>query len=60
MKLKITLVKSVIGYSEHQRKIVKALGLGKTQSSVIQEDTPNIRGMINKISHLVSVEEVKA
>lgn len=60
MKLKITLVKSVIGYSEHQRKIVKALGLGKTQSSVIQEDTPNIRGMINKISHLVSVEEVQA
>jgi len=60
MKLKITLVKSVIGYSEHQRKIVKALGLGKTQSSVIQEDTPNIRGMIHKVSHLVSVEEVQA
>ncbi len=60
MKLKITLVKSVIGYSEHQRKIVKALGLGKTQSSVIQEDTPSIRGMIHKVSHLVSVEEVQA
>ena len=60
MKLKITLVKSVIGYSEHQRKIVKALGLGKTQSSVIQEDTPSIRGMIHKVSRLVSVEEVQA
>ena len=60
MKLKITLVKSVIGYSEHQRKIVKALGLGKTQSSVIQEDTPSIRGMIHKVIHLVSVEEVQA
>ncbi len=60
MKLKITLVKSVIGYSEHQRNIVKALGLKKTQSSVIQEDTPSIRGMINKVSHLVSVEEVQA
>ena len=60
MKLKITLVKSVIGYSEHQRKIDKALGLGKTQSSVIQEDTPSIRGMIHKVSHLVSVEEVQA
>ena len=60
MKLKTTLVKSVIGYSEHQRNIVKALGLKKTQSSVIQEDTPSIRGMINKVSHLVSVEEVQA
>ena len=60
MKLKITLVKSVIGYSEHQRNIVKALGLKKTQSSVIQEDTPSIRGMIKKVSHLVSVEEVQA
>ena len=60
MKLKITLVKSVIGYSEHQRNIVKALGLKKTHSSVIQEDTPSIRGMTNKVSHLVSVEEVQA
>ena len=60
MKLKITLVKSVIGYSEHQRNIVKALGLTKAHSSVIQEDTPSIRGMINKVSHLVSVEEVQA
>ena len=58
MKLKITLVKSVIGYSEDQRQTVKALGLKKTNSSVIQEDTAVIRGMIKKVSHLVKVEEI--
>ncbi|MBR6755943.1 MAG: 50S ribosomal protein L30 [Peptococcaceae bacterium] len=57
-QLKITLVKSVIGSSERQRNVVKALGLKKTNSSVVQEDTPTIRGMVNKVSHLVSVEEV--
>ena len=60
MKLKITLVKSVIGYSEDQRQTVKALGLKKTNSSVIQEDTAVIRGMIKKVNHLVSVEEIQA
>jgi len=60
MKLKITLVKSVIGYSEDQRQTVKALGLKKTNSSVIQEDTAVIRGMIKKVNHLVSVDEVQA
>lgn len=59
-QIKITLVKSVIGSSEKQRNIVKALGLKKTNSSVIQEDTATIRGMINKINHLVSVDEVQA
>ena len=59
-QLKITLVKSVIGSSERQRNVVKALGLKKTNSSVVQEDTPTIRGMVNKVSHLVSVEEVEA
>ena len=57
-QLKITLVKSVIGSSERQRNVVKALGLKKTNRSVVQEDTPTIRGMVNKVSHLVSVEEV--
>lgn len=57
-QLKITLVKSVIGSSERQRKVVKALGLKKTNSSVIQEDTATIKGMIEKVKHLVSVEEV--
>lgn len=59
-QIKITLVKSVIGSSEKQRNVVKALGLKKTNSSVIQEDTATIRGMINKINHLVSVDEVQA
>ncbi len=56
-KLKITLVKSLIGRPEDQRMNVRALGLTKTNSSVIQEDTPQIRGMINKVTHLLKVEE---
>ena len=59
-QIKITLVKSVIGSSEKQRNIVKALGLKKTNSSVIQNYTATIRGMINKINHLLSVDEVQA
>jgi large subunit ribosomal protein L30 len=58
-KLKITLIRSVIGRQEDQRATVKALGLGKTNSSVTQDDSPAIRGMIRKVSHLVSVEEVQ-
>jgi len=56
-KLKITLVRSLIGRPEPQRRIVRALGLTKTNSSVIQEDTPQVRGMINKVTHLLKVEE---
>jgi len=56
--LKITLVKSVIGAKPNQKANVKALGLGKTNSSVVQKDNPATRGMINKVSHLVKVEEV--
>ncbi|MEJ7541291.1 MULTISPECIES: 50S ribosomal protein L30 [Staphylococcus] len=56
-KLQITLTKSVIGRPETQRKTVKALGLGKINSSVTVEDNAAIRGQINKVSHLVSVEE---
>ncbi|EGQ2671491.1 50S ribosomal protein L30 [Staphylococcus pseudintermedius] len=56
-KLQITLTKSVIGRPETQRKTVKALGLGKVNSSVTVEDNVAIRGQINKVSHLVSVEE---
>ncbi len=59
-QIKITLVKSVIGSPERQRRVVKALGLKKTNSSVIQEDTPVIRGMVAKVHHLVSVEEIDA
>jgi large subunit ribosomal protein L30 len=58
-KLKITLTRSLIGRPENQRVTVKALGLGKMNSSVIQDDTPAIRGMVRKVEHLVSVEEVQ-
>lgn len=56
--LKITLVKSIIGRPQDQRGTVKALGLGKTNSSVVREESPIIMGMIKKVSHLVKVEEV--
>jgi large subunit ribosomal protein L30 len=58
-KLKITLIRSLIGRPEDQRATVKALGLGKTNSSVVQDDSPVIRGMVRKVVHLVSVEEVQ-
>lgn len=57
-KLKITLTRSLIGRNEKQRATVKALGLNKTQSSVVQEDTPVIRGMIKKVDFLLKVEEI--
>lgn len=57
--LKITLVRSLIGRPEVQRRTVKSLGLTKIGSSVIQNDTPDIRGKITKVSHLVKVEEVQ-
>lgn len=59
-ELKITLVKSVIGSKKNQRETVKSLGLNKTNSAVIQKDTPDIRGKIHTVSHLVKVEEVEA
>ncbi len=57
-KIKITLTKSPIGYNKKQRAIAESLGLGKLQSSAIQEDTPDILGKIHAIQHLVSVEPV--
>ena len=56
-KLKITLVKSTIGRKQDQIATVKALGLRKIRHVVEHNDTPQIRGMINKVSHLVEVEE---
>jgi large subunit ribosomal protein L30 len=58
-KIKITLRRSVIGATERTKLNVKALGLRRIDSSVIQEATPQILGMIKKVSHLVCVEEVK-
>lgn len=57
-KLRITLVKSVIGTPGDQRATVRTLGLGKLNSSAEHNDTPQIRGMIHKVSHLLKVEEV--
>ena len=59
-KLKITLTRSLIGYKQDQRATVRALGLGKLNSTVVQEDNPTIRGMVHKVRHLVKVEEVEA
>ena len=58
-KLKITLTRSLIGRPEDQRATVRALGLGKTNSSVVQDDSPAIRGMVRKVRHLVRVEDVQ-
>lgn len=58
-KLKITLVKSVIGRKKDQIATVEALGLKKIRDVVEHNDTPAIRGMVTKVSHLVSVEEAK-
>ncbi|KXB56641.1 50S ribosomal protein L30 [Gemelliphila asaccharolytica] len=59
MTLKITLTRSIIGRPEKQRKVVQALGLKKMHQTVEHKDNAAIRGMINKISHLVTVEESK-
>lgn len=58
-KVKVTLTRSLIGRKPNQRKTVKALGLGRINSSVDVELNPAIEGMINTISHLIKVEELK-
>lgn len=57
-KLQITLTRSVIGRSEDQKKTVEALGLKKLHQTVEKPDNAAIRGMINKVSHLVTVKEI--
>ncbi|MEM1127853.1 MAG: 50S ribosomal protein L30 [Bacteroidota bacterium] len=57
-KLKITQVRSLIRQSGPQKGTIKALGLRKINHSVVHEDTPQIRGMINKVQHLIQVDEV--
>jgi large subunit ribosomal protein L30 len=59
-RLRITWVKSTIGYQQDQRGTIRALGFRRRGQVVEQADTPVIRGMIRKISHLVQVEEVEA
>ena len=57
-KVKITLVKSTIGRKQDQIATVSALGLKKISQSVEKEAPPQIMGMVNKVSHLVKVEEI--
>ena len=57
-KLRITYTKSAIGYSQDQKDTIRSLGLRKLKSQATHDDTPAIRGMVFKVRHLVSVEEV--
>jgi len=56
-KVKITLVKSMIGRPEKHRRVLRGMGLTKMNRTVELEDTPSIRGMIHAVSHLVRAEE---
>jgi large subunit ribosomal protein L30 len=58
-KLRVTYVKSAIGQNKRQKSTIKALGLRKLNQSVMHDDTPAVRGMIDKVSHLVAIEKVK-
>jgi large subunit ribosomal protein L30 len=58
--LRITLVKSPIGYSVRHKETVRALGLHRLHQTVVQEDSPSLRGMLLKVNHLVRVEEQEA
>lgn len=60
VKLKITQVVSQIDCLEAQKRTIKALGLGRPNYSVVKTDSPQIRGMITVVRHLVKVEEVRA
>ena len=58
-KVKITLVKSMIDRPLRQKETLKGLGLRKINQSVVKELNPPVEGMINKISHLITIEEIK-
>ncbi len=58
-RLRITLVRSLIGRPQVQRRTVRALGLRRLNLSVVHEDTPEINGMIRRVSHLVRVETLE-
>ena len=58
-KIKVTKVKSAINRTKRQKLTLEALGLKKIGQIVEHDDTPNILGMVNKVKHLVSVEETK-
>ena len=56
-EIKITQIRSIIGRPPKHRRTIRALGLKKMNQTVVHRDTPNIRGMINQVIHLVKVEE---
>ena len=56
-KLRITWVKSSIGYAKVQKKTLKALGFHRLNQTITHDDCPSIRGMVNKVRHLIKVEE---
>jgi len=58
-RLRVTWVKSTIGYKRDQKATIRALGLHRLHESVLHDDTPVIRGMVFKVQHLVRVEEVE-
>ena len=58
-QLRITWVKSFIGRPESQRRIIRSLGLRRLHHSVVHADTPTIRGMINKVSHMLTIQKVE-
>lgn len=58
MALKITQVKGLVGTKPNHRKNIEALGLKRIGHTVVKQDTPIIRGMVHKVRHLVTVEEV--
>jgi len=57
-KLRVTYVKSAIGYSERHKATIRALGLSRLNQTVEHNDTPSVRGMLAKVDHLVRFEEV--
>ncbi len=57
-KLRIRQIMSTIGRSKDQKKVIEALGLRRLHQVVVHDDSPQVRGMINKVTHLLEVEEV--
>lgn len=57
-KLKVTLVRSMIGRPEKHRRVLRGMGLTRMHKTVVLEDTPAIRGMVHAVTHLVKAEEV--
>ncbi len=59
-KLRVTWIKSGIGYKEDQKRTLSSLGFHRLHQSVIHDDSMSVRGMINKVRHLVKVEEANS